>query len=207
MLLSFNVNLMAQKVNYVGTDLPNSVAKKVYSSYKVSYDSRARIDRLTSMNKIDGVYLFRVAYRPHYPEKVFIIYNNNIYIISSLGCFYPQKVIAEAWNILSSIKSDSDFSKEVYEGIYTYLYGQYGLDYGHHITPSKPYFDNDSEKEKYFKSKIRYDSKAFDELCEKIFKDRLSITKGLPYYIQAEGLNDEESILLLKKLSTFKACE
>ena len=207
MLLSFNANLMAQKVNYVGTDLPNSLAKKIYMSYKESYKSRARIDRLTSIDKIDGVYTFRVAYRPHDPERVFIIYKNNIYIISSLGCFNPQGVIAEVWDILSSIKSDCDFSKEVYEGIYTYLYGEYGLDYGSYVTPSKPYFNNDSEKEKYFKSKMRYDSKALDELCKKISKNRLSIMKGLPYYILTEGLDDEESILLMKKLSTFKACE
>lgn len=220
MLFSFHVNLMAQKVNYVGTDLPNSLAKKVYSSYKESYKSRARIDRLTSIDKIDGVYTFRVAYCPHNPERVFIIYKNNIYTISSLGFFDPQGVIAEVWNILSSIKCDCDFSKEVYGGIYAYLYEEYGLDYGRHITYeeynldngshtmlSKPYFNNDSEKEKYFKSKIRYDSKDLDELCEKISKNRLSITKGLPYYIQTEDLNDEESILLMKKLSTFKACE
>ena len=208
MLLSFHVNLMAQKVNYVGTDLPDSVAKKIYMSYKVSYDSRTIIERLTSIDKIDGVYTFRVSYRPHYPEKVFIIYKNNIYIISNLGYLNPKGVIAEVWNILSSIKSDCDFSKEVYEGIYTYLYEEYGLDYGSHILfSSKPYFNNDSEKEKYFRSRIIYDSKAFDELCEKIFKNRSSIMNGLPYYILTEALDDEESILLMKKLSTFKACE
>ena len=143
----------------------------------------------------------------HYPLE-FSIYKNNIYTISSLGFFDPQGVIAEVWNILSSIKCDCDFSKEVYEGIYTYLYEEYGLDYASHIFfSSKPYFNNDSEKEKYFRSRIIYDSKAFDELCEKIFKNRSSVMNGLPYYILTEDLDDEESILLMKKLSTFKACE
>lgn len=195
-----HIHVCAQKINNVGVIIPDSIVEKVYNSFKLDYNVRVRIDTLSMINPVDGVYKLKIAYQPHIPSKVFILSNSLVYAISNDGFTNPKGVVAELCNILSSLNLKTSEYHYTYIGIYRYLLSLYGAYDSGKIDDKKPEFLTDDEEIKYIKSKVS-NRDLLEEISNSLRNDPRKI-KCLPCLILKNSLTDEDVILLLGMLAT-----
>lgn len=199
--LLFCQNLSSQNDNdtFVMT-LPKSIKSKVYKKFKIRQSDKTIIINLSSVEneKYSGVYTFQLSYQPHYPTKMFLLFKKEPYALHNLGFENPIGVIKETCQYLSTKKYNEAYINSVLMGLYLYVYGEYGLDYGRHLNlNSKPIFNNDNEKNIYIRSHIR-DFESLKNNAQRNAQNKNKLPESIINYIDERELNEEEAIEYLR---------
>ena len=115
--------------------LPDRIAIKVCKEFKVRVRSKTIIGKLSQIKRgtYDGVYSFRLSFQPHYPTKLFVINGGEVHVFQNLGFENSVNVINEVCSYLSDNNCNRRFIEMALIGLYKYVYGEYGLDYGTNV--------------------------------------------------------------------------
>lgn len=196
--LYFCLNINGQ--NYrTNACLPKKVLSKIHHMYNMGLKEHSTIVNLSKINesKHDGVYSFRLSYRPHYSNRMFILYKEVPYSLENIGFEDPVRVIEETCNFISSLKLSSADTDSVLVGLSLYIYEEYGLNYGaHNSAIETPDFHNELEKEEYYKTKIK-NIESINKTAIEIVGKRDDFPNSIITTIKDRQYNKEEAIALL----------
>jgi hypothetical protein len=180
--------------------LPDRIAIKVCKEFKVRVRSKTIIGKLSQIKRgtYDGVYSFRLSFQPHYPTKLFVINGGEVHVFQNLGFENSVNVINEVCSYLSDNNCNRRFIEMALIGLYKYVYGEYGLDYGTNVYYKYiPDFNNDSEKNTFILSRVK-NIKNIEEEALQLSNERNLLSHAIVDYIKKEKMNSEEAIILLK---------
>ena len=125
---------------FVSVSVPDSVnlklAKITYKVYKdINHRTGLIIYNLENRRDFvfkDGIYSFE-GFGPHFPRRLFIFNNGNIYIFENIGSFNPSGVLKEFVENIGKLNLNDNqvvlYSKLISE----YLQDEVGLTYGSEI--------------------------------------------------------------------------
>ncbi len=198
LIFNFCLSIIGQN-NRTNACLPKKVVSKIHHMYNIGLKEHSTIVNLSKINesKHDGVYSFRLSYRPHYSNRMFILYKDVPYSLENIGFEDPVRVIEETCNFVYFIKLSSADTDSVLVGLSLYIYEEYGLNYGaHNSAIETPDFHNELEKEEYYKTKIK-NIELINKTAREITRNRDDFPNSIITNIRNKQYNKEEAIALL----------
>ena len=179
--------------------LPKKIMSKIHQVYNMGRKEHSTIVNLSKINenKHDGVYSFRLSYRPHYPNRMFILHKGVPYPLGNIGFEDPVGVMEETFNVVYTLKFSSTDMDSVLVGLSSYLYEEYGVNYGTHDSAiDTPVFHNDVDKEVYLKNQIN-NMELINKTAREITRNRDDFPNSIITNIRNKQYNKEEAIALL----------
>lgn len=120
--------------------IPKDIATQLDESYgKEFVNASANVCNLLNSKEkylVNGVYAIK-GQGPHFPRKIFIYRNKEIFFFQNIGAFNPDGVIKEFSTFLSKNKLTNNEIIMYLRAIYEYLKDENGMEYGSEIKKDK----------------------------------------------------------------------
>lgn len=129
-----------RKASFCQVLIPKDIATQLDESYgKEFVNASANVYNLLNSKEkylVNGIYAFK-GQGPHFPRKIFIYRNKEIFFFQNIGAFNPDGVIKEFSIFLSKNKLTNNEIIMYLRAIYEYLKDENGMEYGSEIKEDK----------------------------------------------------------------------
>ena len=130
----------SRKSSFCQVLIPKDIATQLDESYgKEFVNASANVYNLLNSKEkylVNGIYAFK-GQGPHFPRKIFIYRNKEIFFFQNIGAFNPDGVIKEFSIFLSKNKLTNNEIIMYLRVIYEYLKDENGMEYGSEIKKDK----------------------------------------------------------------------
>ena len=130
----------SRKSSFCQVLIPKDIATQLDESYgKEFVNASANVCNLLNSKEkylVNGVYAIK-GQGPHFPRKIFIYRNKEIFFFQNIGAFNPDGVIKEFSIFLSKNKLTNNEIIMYLRAIYEYLKNENGMEYGSEIKKDK----------------------------------------------------------------------
>jgi len=130
----------SRKTSFCQVLIPKDIAIQLDESYgKEFVNASANVCNLLNSKEkylVNGVYAIK-GQGPHFPRKIFIYRNKEIFFFQNIGAFNPDGVIKEFSIFLSKNKLTNNEIIMYLRAIYEYLKDENGMEYGSEIKKDK----------------------------------------------------------------------